>query len=607
MRCLCGEGLGEGDNGVLEAGLELLAQGSLLIDGSEEIGLVGAEVVEEVRLPGENLVDWDVIEESVDTGEDEWNHLVDGHWGVLLLLEELGQLYVEISLCICLGGVPCLGSTYTLTTVKGLLGGSIQIGTELGEGGDLTVLSQKELQGTGDLLHGLQLGGGSDTGDGKTDVNRWADTLVEELGLQENLSIGNGNDVGWNVSGDITTLGLNNWEGSEGSTTVLVGHLGSTLEETRVEVEDISWVGLTSWWATEEQGHLTVGNGLLGQIVEDDDGVLAVVTEPLTHGGTGEGSNVLKWSGLGSGGGNDDGVLHGVVLLKGLDELGDGGTLLSDSDVHTVELLALVVSVVPTLLVKHGIEGNSGLSGLAITNDQLALTTSDRNHGINGLESGLDGLVDGVTWENTWSLKLGTTLLLGVEWSLSINWVSESINDTAEKLWSDWNIDLWCVSRGKGGIARMRPLTISPVRLTVSPSLTRRSEPKSTTPTWPASKFMHIPLTPDANLLQLSVLDRGCRENLNLLDELLSLDVVHAVNTGDTITNPMSANLVLLYRHPLCIAQGSTSRHRVWSALLTYPTDRTRPVSARPASSWTPRILCSRIEETSVGEALASA
>lgn len=46
--------------------------------------------------------------------------------------------------------------------------------------------------------------------------------------------------------------------------------------------------------------------------------------------------------------------------------------------------------------------------------------------------------------------------------------------------------------------------TISPVRLTVSPSLTNRSEPKSTTPTWPASKFMHMPLTPDANLCCIS-------------------------------------------------------------------------------------------------------
>jgi len=33
---------------------------------------------------------------------------------------------------------------------------------------------------------------------------------------------------------------------------------------------------------------------LLGQIIVNDNGVLAVVTEVLSHGGTGEGSEVLK-------------------------------------------------------------------------------------------------------------------------------------------------------------------------------------------------------------------------------------------------------------------------------------------------------------------------
>jgi hypothetical protein len=333
-------------------------------------------------------------------------------------------------------------NTYTLTTVEGLLGSSIQIGTELGEGSDLTVLGQEKLQGTSDLLHGLKLGGGTDTGDGKTDVNGWTDTLVEELGLQEDLTVSDGNDVSWNVSGDITTLGLNDWKGGQGTTTVLGGHLGGTLEKTRVEVENVTWVGLTSGWTTEKKGHLTVGNGLLGEIVEDDDSVLAVVTEPLTHGATSERSDVLKRSSLGSGGGNNDGVLHGVVLLKSLDELGNGGSLLTDSDVDTVELLGLVVSVVPSLLVKHGVKSDSSLSGLTVTNDQLTLTTSNWNHGIDRLETSLHWLVDGVTRQDTRSLQLSTALLSGLDWSLAINWVSESINDTAEHLNSDWNIDL---------------------------------------------------------------------------------------------------------------------------------------------------------------------
>lgn len=57
------------------------------------------------------------------------------------------------------------------------------------------------------------------------------------------------------------------------------------------------------------------------------------VPEPFTHGTAGERSKELEGSRLGGGGSDDDGVLHGVVLLKGLDELGDGGTLLADGNV----------------------------------------------------------------------------------------------------------------------------------------------------------------------------------------------------------------------------------------------------------------------------------
>lgn len=157
---------------------------------------------------------------------------------------------------------------------------------------------------------------------------------------------------------------------------------------------------------------------------------------------TGEGSDVLKGSGLGGGGSDDDGVLHGVVLLKGLDELGDGGTLLTDGDVDAVELLGLVVGVVPTLLVKDGVEGDGSLSGLTVTNDQLTLTTANGNHGVDGLKTSLDRLVDGLARQNAGSLELSTALLLGVKGALAVNGVTESVDDTAEKLGTDGNIDL---------------------------------------------------------------------------------------------------------------------------------------------------------------------
>lgn len=132
------------------------------------------------------------------------------------------------------------------------------------------------------MLHGLELGSGTDTRHGQTDVDGRSDTLVEQLRLQEDLTVGNGNDVGGNVGGHITTLGLNDGQGSQGATTVLVVHLGGTLEQTRVEVENVTGVSLTSGGTTEQQRHLTVSDGLLGKIVEDEQGMASIITEPLT-------------------------------------------------------------------------------------------------------------------------------------------------------------------------------------------------------------------------------------------------------------------------------------------------------------------------------------
>jgi hypothetical protein len=77
-----------------------------------------------------------------------------------------------------------------------------------------------------------------------------------------------------------------------------VVHLGCTLEETRVEIEDITGVSLTTGGTSEEEGHLSVGDGLLGKIVVDDQGVLAVVSEVLTDGAARVGSQELEGGSL---------------------------------------------------------------------------------------------------------------------------------------------------------------------------------------------------------------------------------------------------------------------------------------------------------------------
>ena len=95
----------------------------------------------------------------------------------------------------------------------------------------------------------------------------------------------------------------------------------------------------------------------------------------------------MQRSGLRGGGINNNGVLHNIVLLEGLHELSDGGTLLTNSDVDTVKLLLLIFAIIPPLLVEDGVNSNSGLSGLMVTNDWLMLTMANGNHGVDGLDN----------------------------------------------------------------------------------------------------------------------------------------------------------------------------------------------------------------------------
>jgi hypothetical protein len=93
-------------------------------------------------------------------------------------------------------------------------------------------------------------------------------------------------------------------------------------------------------------------------------------------------------------------------------------------------------------VLEDGVEGNGGLSGLTVTDDQLTLTTSDGDHGVDRLETGLDGLADGLAGQDTGGLELSTAALSSLEGTLSVDGVTESVNDTSEEGLADGDIDL---------------------------------------------------------------------------------------------------------------------------------------------------------------------
>ena len=129
-----------------------------------------------------------------------------------------------------------------------------------------------------------------------------------------------------------------------------------------MQVEHITGVGLTTGGTTQQQRHLTVGHSLLGQIVIDDQGVLSLVAEIFTHGAARVGSQVLQGSGIGGGGRDNDGVIHGTGIGQTLDNLGNSGTLLTNGNIDAVQFLGFILTVVETLLVDDGINGQGSFA-----------------------------------------------------------------------------------------------------------------------------------------------------------------------------------------------------------------------------------------------------
>lgn len=82
-----------------------------------------------------------------------------------------------------------------------------------------------------------------------------------------------------------------------------------------MEIKDITGVSFSSWGSSKKKRHLSISNGLFGQIVVDDQGVFAVVSEVLSNGAGRIRGQELKRGGFRSGSGDNDGVFHGVVFF----------------------------------------------------------------------------------------------------------------------------------------------------------------------------------------------------------------------------------------------------------------------------------------------------
>ena len=189
-----------------------------------------------------------VIQEAVHGREDGNDLLLETQRHILVLLENFD---------------------HALAARQLRLGSGVEFATELREGRHFTVLRQVETQPPGHLFHGPCLGCAADARHRQADVDRRAHAGVEQIGFEIDLAVGNGNDVGRDIGRHVTGLGFDDRQRRQGTAAVVVAELGGAFQQAGVQVENVTRVGFASGRPAQQQRKLTVGRGLLGEIVVD--------------------------------------------------------------------------------------------------------------------------------------------------------------------------------------------------------------------------------------------------------------------------------------------------------------------------------------------------
>ena len=110
-----------------------------------------------------------------------------------------------------------------------------------------------------------------------------------------------------------------------------------------MQVEDVARVGLAAGRAAQQQRDLPVGPGVLGQVVVDDQHVLAARHELLGHRAAGVGGEVLERGGVGAFAATT--IVWSIAPCRSsdADDLGDLRRLLADGDVDADDVALLLV------------------------------------------------------------------------------------------------------------------------------------------------------------------------------------------------------------------------------------------------------------------------
>ena len=228
---------------------------------------------------------------------------------------------------------------------------------------------------------------------------------------------------------EIAGVGLGDRQRGQRPASKFGRELGRALQKPRVNVKNVARKGLPSRRLVGEERKLAVGRGVLGEVVDDDERMAALVAEVFGDGEAGEGRDPLQRGRGGGGGDDEDAALRRAHRLDQLDHALDRRRPLADRDIDADHVGAL--------LVDDRVDGDRRLAGGAVADDQLPLAAAEGEQGVDHQHAGRDRLFNQRPVDDRRRRSFDGPERLGRNRLVAVERTAERVNDTPEQARAD--------------------------------------------------------------------------------------------------------------------------------------------------------------------------
>src|SRR5450631_80013 len=174
-----------------------------------------------------------------------------------------------------------------------------------------------------------------------------------------------------------------------------------------------------------------MARGVLGQVVDYDQGVLPAIAKILGHSECREWCDPLQARRTRRTGHDDDTSLGSSERGDCVDDTTDAGSLLANCDINAEH--------VARLLIDDRVDRDRSLAGGAVADNEFALTAAKCEQGIDYDKAGLNGLCHEITIDDGGCRSLDRFPHICGNWPLAVERAAERIDDAAEERWPDWH------------------------------------------------------------------------------------------------------------------------------------------------------------------------